>query len=187
MVEPDRFNVDTTAAWRRVKAWNRLAPAAQQILAELTDWREREAMASDRPRRWVLADAPLIAIAENQPIRDIELADTPDLPSRTLERHGDELLACVERGQARPAEVLDPNAGPPDESTRRRIKTGMRALTRAAEAADIPPAAVASRSDVAAIVAGRRDGRLLRGWRAEVAGRAVVEAVETAQTDAAQT
>ncbi len=187
MVEPDRFNVDTSAAWRRVKAWNRLAPAAQQVLAELTDWREREAMAADRPRRWILADAPLIAIAESQPARDIELADTPDLPSRTLERHGNELLACVERGLARPPEMLDPNAGPPDEATRRRIKTGMRALTRAAEAADIPPAAVASRGDVAAIVAGRRDGRLLQGWRAEVAGRAVVEAVETAQTDAAQT
>ncbi|MES1954557.1 ribonuclease D [Salinisphaera hydrothermalis] len=186
MVEPDRFDVDPSAAWRRIKAWNRLAPSAQQVLAELADWRERQAMASDRPRRWILADAPLIAIAENQPETDLELADTPDLPSRTLERYGDELLACVERGRARPSEVLDPNAGPPDEITRRRIKTGMRALTRAAEAADIPPAAVASRADIAAIVAGRRDGRLLRGWRAEVAGHAVVDAIETAQADAAQ-
>ncbi|MGN8197667.1 ribonuclease D [Salinisphaera sp. RV14] len=186
MVEPDRFDVDTRAAWRRIKAWNRLAPVAQQVLAELADWREREAMAADRPRRWILADAPLIAIAESQPTRDIDLADTPDLPVRTLERHGDALLNCVARGLTRPAEVLDPNAGPPDEATRRRIKTGMRALARAAEAADIPPAAVASRADVAAIVAGRRDGRLLRGWRAEVAGRAVVEAVESARTDAAR-
>lgn len=184
MVEPDRFNVEPRMAWRRIKAWNRLAPAAQQVLAELAEWREREALAVDRPRRWILADAPLIAIAEARPRTDIELADTPELPARTLARHGAELLACVERGLARPAEVLDPDAGPPDEATRRRIKTGMRALSRAAEAAGIPPAAVGNRADVAAIVAGRRDGRLLHGWRAEVAGDAVVEAIETAQADA---
>lgn len=184
MAEADRFRVDPNASWRRIKAWNRLTPAAQQVLAELADWRERAAMAADRPRRWILADTALIAIAENQPARDIELADTPDLPAKTLERHGNELLACVARGLARPAVVLDANAGPPDEATRRRIKTGMRALTRAAEAADIPPAAVASRADIAAIVAGQRDGRLLRGWRAEVAGHAVVAAIESAQADA---
>lgn len=186
MVEPARFNVDTRLAWRRIKAWNRLAPAAQQVLAELAAWREREALAADRPRRWILADAPLIAIAENQPTRDVELADTPDLPAKTLACHGDELLACVQQGLARPAESLDPNAGPPDEAARRRIKTGMRALARAAEAADIPPASIASRADVAAIVAGHRDGRLLRGWRAEVAGHAVVQAVASAQADAAR-
>lgn len=186
MVKPDRFHVDPSAAWRRIKAWNRLAPAAQQILAALADWREREAMNTNRPRRWILADAPLIAIAENQPARDIELADTTDLPPRTQERHGDELLACVERGLARPATVLDPNAGPPDDATRRRVKTGMRALSRAAEAAGIPAAAVGSRADVAAIVAGERNGRLLRGWRHRVAGQAVLEAVEAAQANAAQ-
>lgn len=186
MVEPDRFQVNARTAWRRIKAWNRLSPAAQQILAELAEWRERAALVADRPRRWILADAPLIAIADSQPSSDIELADTPGLPARTLARHSSELLACVERGLARPAEVLDPEAGPPDDATRRRIKTGMRALARSAEAAGIPPSAIGSRADVAAIVAGGRDGRLLRGWRAEVAGQAVVEAIESAQADAAR-
>ncbi|WP_423821446.1 ribonuclease D [Salinisphaera sp. SPP-AMP-43] len=185
LVSPSRFHVDTRRAWRRVKATHRLAPQAQQIIAELADWREQRAIESDRPRRWVLADNTIVALAENQPRSDIELADTPDLPSKTLERHGAALLACIERGLARPAKPLNPNAGPPDGPTKRQIKTGMNALGHAAERVDIPASAIASRQDVAAIVAGERDGRLLQGWRASVAGQAVVDAVETAQADAA--
>ena len=38
MVQPERFDVDTTAAWRRIKSWHRLNPAQQQALAEIADW-----------------------------------------------------------------------------------------------------------------------------------------------------
>lgn len=178
---PTRFEPEIDRAWRRIKAWVHLAPQQQQILAELAAWRERQAIAADRPRRWILSDQTVMAIAERAPETDVALADTPDLPEKTLMRQGEELLAAVARGRARPPVVLDPDAGPPDAHTKRRIKIGMQALDAAARASNIPASAIASRSEVARLVAGHRDLRLLEGWRAEIAGRAVYQAVHDAQ------
>lgn len=184
LADSRRFVAHPETAWRRVKGWHQLPPDAQQVLAELAAWRERRAMDRDKPRRWILADASLLAMAGRQPRDDMALADTPDLPGKTLTRHGPELLACIERGLAHPACVLDPAAMPPDESTRRRIKTGMRALSQTAREWNVNQASLASRAEVAAIVAGKREGRLLQGWRA-AAGQRVVKAVEQAREEAA--
>ena len=77
--------------------------------------------------------------------------------------------------------MLDPDAGPPDNATKRLIKHGMQALEQAAQAAELPAATLGSRAEIARLVAGRRDTRLLTGWRAEIAGRDVLAAIEAHQ------
>ncbi|WP_158583532.1 ribonuclease D [Salinisphaera sp. Q1T1-3] len=178
---PDRFAPEIDGAWRRIKAWPRLSPAAQQILAELASWREHEALTADRPRRWILADDAIIALAETAPTDDLTLADTPALPEKTLARHGEALLAAVARGLARNPVVLDPDAGPPDAATKRQIKAGMQALEDAARQSDVPAPTLSSRAEIARLVAGRRDLRLLQGWRRTIAGETVQRAVAAAQ------
>lgn len=180
-LQPERFQIQPRQAWRRLKNWYRLTPQAQQILAELASWREQQALAQDRPRRWILADDAVMALAEQQPADDMALADMPELPAKTVTQHANALLACIKQGRQQPANILDPNAGPPDTPTRRQIKTGMQALNQAAEAANLPRAVLANRAEIAAIVAGKRTGRLLTGWRWPVAGQQVLAAIEQAQ------
>lgn len=180
-LQPERFQIQPRQAWRRLKNWYKLVPQAQQILAELATWREQEALDQDRPRRWILADDAIMALAEQQPANDMALADMTELPARTAAQHAEALLACIKRGRQRPATILDPNAGPPDTQTRRQIKKGMQALGQAAEAADLPRAVLANRAEIAAIVAGKRAGRLFTGWRWPIAGQQVVVAIEQAQ------
>lgn len=180
LTRPEQFQVDTSVAWRRLRHRHLLAPASQQVLAELADWREQKSMAADRPRRWILADDALMAIAEGQPTTDIALADTPGLPHKTLARYGNELLDCVRRGLQRPACALDNDSGRPDPETRRLIKAGMNALKQAAQQTGIAAGAIASRTDVAALVNGQPRSRLQDGWRYQVAGQAVQRAIQAA-------
>src|SRR5699024_5362169 len=56
MTRLERFQVNTGRAWRRLRHRHLLSPSSQQVLAELAKWREQQAMDSDRPRRWILAD-----------------------------------------------------------------------------------------------------------------------------------
>lgn len=181
MTMAGRFEVDPRNAWRRLKAWHRLEPTQQQVMAALADWREREAMAADRPRRWILADDVLMTLAREQPADRAALDAIRELPSKTRTRHAEALLASIAEGRAQPAQPLAANGGPPDNATKRIIKAGMAQLTKQAEAAGIAASAIASRQDIAALVHGERDGRLLSGWRGEVAGNAVLASIEAQQ------
>lgn len=181
MVEPARFEVDTAQAWRRIKSWHKLGAAQQQALGAITDWREREAMAADRPRRWILPDDAVMEIARRRP-QDVDgLTAIRALPGKTASRHGDALLACVQAAAAHTPTPLAPQPEPPSNAEKRRIKAGMDTLNRCAEDTGIAASALASRKEIAAMVDGERDVRLLSGWRAEVAGTAVLEAIKNAE------
>ena len=181
LIEPARFEVDPGQAWRRIKSWHKLDPGQQRALAALTDWREREAMGADRPRRWILGDDAVVALARRRP-RDAEaLTAIRALPGKTASRYGDALLEALRvAGEQAPA-ALAPQPEPPSNAEKRRIKAGMDTLGQCAEDNGIAASALASRKEIAAMVDGTRDVRLLSGWRAEVAGEQVLAAIKNAE------
>ncbi|ROO37697.1 ribonuclease D [Salinisphaera orenii] len=181
--DPARFEPAPDTAWKRLKNRHRLAGGQQQVLAEIAAWREREAVATDRPRKWILGDDALMEIARRQPADAEKLNAIRALPAKTASRHGDALVDCVARAAARPAEPLDDSSGPPSPREKALIRAGMERLEARAESAGIASARLASRREVARLVDGERDTPLLTGWRAAVAGDAVVEAIEAAAAD----
>ncbi|GAB3679848.1 ribonuclease D [Salinisphaera aquimarina] len=183
LADPARFNIDTTRAWRRLKHWHRMPAAQQQVLAELADWREREAMRANRPRKWVLADDALSDIARVRPTDMQALEAIATLPGKTAARHGSDLIACVERAGQRKAEPLAAVPEPPSGQEKARIRAGMDRLGECAEAIGVAANVLASRKEVAAIVAGERDTRLLRGWRARAAGDDVLATIKNAEVE----
>lgn len=180
LADPARFEIDPQQAWRRLRNRHRLEPARQQILAELAAWREREAMAVDRPRKWVLGDDAIMDIANRAPTRPDALRGIKTLAARTATRHGDALVAAVARGLDRPAVALDTSPGRPDDHDKRLIKAGMAKLDECANATGIAASAIASRKMIAALVSGERDSRLLQGWRREAAGNEILAAIRKA-------
>ncbi|MES1928339.1 ribonuclease D [Salinisphaera dokdonensis CL-ES53] len=181
LVEPRRFDVDPGQAWRRIKSWHKLDVGQQQALAALTDWREREAMGADRPRRWILGDDAVVELARRRP-RDADgLAAIRALPGKTASRHGDALLEALRVAGEREPAALAPQPEPPTNAEKRRIKAGMDTLGQRAEDYGIAASALASRKEIAAMVDGARDVRLLSGWRAGVAGEPVLAAIKNAE------
>ncbi|MDX9766009.1 MAG: ribonuclease D [Ectothiorhodospiraceae bacterium] len=169
--DPASYRPDPASAWRRVKGLQHLKGVQLAVLAALADWREREAMRADRPRRWILADEPLLEIAKRQPADPTALGRIRGVEEGTLRRHGQALLDCVTTAKRLPREQW------PTLEPRRRLSpeqdviadAAMALLKYCAESQAISPAALATRRDVEALVAGE-DSALHHGWRAHLAG-----------------
>ena len=84
---------DTTAVWSRLKGVHGLPFASQCAALALVRWREAAAQRSDRPRRWLLADEVLIAIAATLP-RDADALDAI-AQSKFIARSAPAVLAAL--------------------------------------------------------------------------------------------
>ncbi len=176
LTRPQRYQVQPARAWERLKGLARLPPAAQHVAAALAAWRETLAEARDRPRKWVLADDALYRIADRQPADAAQLAALQVLPPKTLERQGEELLRLVAetRGSNNAALALDVQLSEPQKARLQKVLTRTREI---AAALDIPPALLAPRAEVEALVLQGAEAPvvLLSGWRREVAGEQLLK------------
>jgi len=163
VLEPDLATV-----YQRTKGTGRLQGEQIDAALALLDWREQRAQSADRPRRWILADETLVAIATALPTSIQALKHIEGLPQRTVDRQGEALLAVLERAAAGafapqrraclPSEKPDPAA----------LKALQSHVRKRAAALDIEPEVIAAKRDLTAAVLGSAPEHLVRGWRAEV-------------------
>jgi ribonuclease D len=179
LCDPGLYAFDDQGAWRRVKGATRLDPPALARLAALAAWREHEARDRDRPRRWILKDEDLVALAAANPTSRAALARDTQLPPGALRRIGDTLLGVLSEAQqaAAPELQIQPRLDPAQD---RLVKQLLARLRELGTAEKISAPLVATRRDIEALVRGRRDLPLLRGWRAALAGEELLQMVERA-------
>ena len=152
-------------------------------MRELAAWREREALAGNKPPQWLLKDASLIEVARRRPAAADELRSIRGVSGDTVRRHGEAILAAAHR-----RELPVPEAPPRHRRLPGKAK-GWGSLVlglihaRCREA-DVAPRFVASRSDADTLVhwfyegggeAPEPDLPLLHGWRRELAGQAALD------------
>lgn len=70
----ERPVADLIAVLRRMRAVASLSPAAQRAALALVTWREQVAQRANRPRRWIVADDVLVAVAAALPETATQLA-----------------------------------------------------------------------------------------------------------------
>ena len=180
---PDTYSSDPGVAWRRVSGRGVLTGRQTAVLKEVARWREKVAERRDTPRGWVIKDPTLIEIARRAPSDVAGLKGIRGLNAKEAERSAKEIIAAVQRGREAPP--IPPPPGPPRGAIARvRMVSGLAdAIVRArCEAAEIASELVATRADLEALLAAAFSGtaepqnhRLLRGWRRELAGQAVVD------------
>ncbi len=172
-MEAVALDVAPEDAWNKVKGKGHLQGRALAVLQTLAAWRERRAQSRNRPRRWVLADEVLLAIAQAQPASQAALAGIDGMPERVLQRQGKELLEAVETAQQSDIPELDQRI--PDKAEVKRLQTELR---RIAEGLELDATLLATRADLNALVLNGHSKRLEQGWRREIVGaplRAVLE------------
>lgn len=164
-------------AWRRLRGLQGLDPDRQRLARMLAAWRERRAIARNRPRGWILEDAALREIVLRVP-RSLEtLAAIAEIPQGVIKNCGRELLDCVTG-----AEIPDP---PPPVGPRQRPDPARGALVRKlatvnqATAAELglSPEILATRRDLERLAEGREDIPALRGWRRDAIGARLLAAI----------
>jgi ribonuclease D len=172
LTAPDRYRQQPEEAWRRVREHDRLRGVRRAVLRALAAWRERQASAHDRPRRWILADAPLLELAWRMPTTLEELQRIRGLPAVTLQRHGATLLDQIAAARAEAPEQWPtlprrPRLAPEQLA---RVDELLALIESRATTNGIAPQAVAARRDVENLLTGQ-DSPLRHGWRAALVGR----------------
>lgn len=168
------------AAYLRIRAAASLPPRSLAALRELAAWRERAARNADRPRRWLVEDAELVAMAVELPRSPDDLRRCRGVAPQTVQRHGEDLLAAIQRGLSLPDAELPPPVFQPsrDPAFRKAVDAALGQVLARAAARHVDPPLVCSRNELAMLLhegaAARPEAhRLLRGWRAELMGDAL--------------
>ncbi len=171
LAQPGLYETDPAEAWMRVKGFSRLGGPALGRLARLAAWREQMAMDRNRPRRWILKDEALLALAESR-------ENMSRLPPAVQRRHGSDLERLLELpmedGEI-PALTPRDRLEPAEERQLKRLAALVRA---ASERETIAAPLIATRKELERLVRGERELAVLTGWRRDVAGAALLEALE---------
>lgn len=165
--DPALYHTRPEDAWRRLRSLHHLPAESRAGAAALAAWREREAMACNRPRKWMLADDALYRLAERRPDSLAALEKLHVLPPKSLARHGEALLEALARtdGTGAAAAISMPEAL--DEAQKKRLSTLRGRLDACAKRLDIPASMLATRADLERWVRLGNDAGipLQSGWR----------------------
>ncbi len=167
----DRYRLQPSEAWRRVREHHRLSGIQRAVLRALAAWREERASTQDRPRRWILGDAVLLELARRMPGDMEQLQRIRGLPAATLQRHGAMLLARITAARAELPEQW-PNRPPRPRLTPEqmaRVDKWFALITVRAREHGIPPEICADRRDLENLLVGL-ESPLRHGWRAALIG-----------------
>jgi ribonuclease D len=173
--------------WRRVSGVTSLNRRQLAVLAELVNWREKEARRRDRPQRSVASDDVLVELAKRQPTDVRDLVMFRGMNRRNLRRVADQLMEAIQRGMAVPDSDCPSLPPRPDDSERVRIVTGVLGTALAAACArnKLPVSLVATTNDLASLVRsylaeGRMptDSPLAHGWRHDFCGQLLVDLLD---------
>ncbi len=169
--DPALYRTDPEEAWRRLKGLGRMKPEEQAIARALAAWREKRAIASDKPRGWILADEALYSLATLAPATTQGLEQVRGLPPAVIRKRGDELLAAIasaRNGVAPPPLTRPPRPTPEQNRLVDELQKRVRDVaTELAVSAEV----IATRRDVEALVFGTPEtSAVMHGWRREVIG-----------------
>ena len=179
--DPKRYRPDPASAWTRLKRMHTLRGAQLAIAGDLAAWRESEAMASNRPRRWVLADDALLDMARRGPNSEADLKRIRGLSQAQIDRYGESWLACVRRGrETSPAAWPKPNVRVRlDPSQETLVDAAMAIVKLCGREHSVSPGTLASKRELEALITGQsNDSPLLSGWRHQIVGSSIVRFLE---------
>ena len=144
------------------------------IRDRLAAWREQQALRMNRPRQWIVKDTTLINLAMEQPANTDALQRIDGLPPKLIRRSGKDILAAIRAAGSDNNDYRPPPR--PDESQKVLLKQMQQEVATCAEDLGLAGETVASKRDLSAIIiGGKRNSRVLNGWRRDLIGERLLE------------
>jgi ribonuclease D len=182
LLDQNLYRPDPQNAYLRVKGWRRSQGAELPVLQALASWREEQAIARDKPRKWILGDDALMELARSRPATVNELVAIKSLPNAVRQRHGDQLVSlCVATATTMEPPVVeaDSRLSKTESALAGRLNS---IVDRLARENDIAAALLAPRAEIKNLVRGCRDSKVLQGWRMDLVGRRLLQEMGLSET-----
>jgi ribonuclease D len=166
-----RRNMVPEELWWKMGDVRRLSGRSRGVAQEVAAWRDRHAAAVDRPRRHVLSDLALLAIAQRPPRNRQELQQTRGVDGRHLAQGAaTEILDAVARGLAlSPGEIRLPPDGREAQASPAAVAVCAGLVRQIADDLRFDQGLLATRFDISNLLCGE-PSRLDSGWRSTIAG-----------------
>jgi ribonuclease D len=165
-------------SWQRVKAKERLSGIELAVLQAAASWREHQAIALDKPRRKVLPDDILIKIAIQRPDNTSQLKRIHPIIKYIDMCALDSLVEDLSNAYTKPQSEW------PSLKRRQLTQTQSNALSQVlnqlrekASELGISSSVLCNRKDAEKLVQGKRDLRVLQGWRLACIGEELLQTV----------
>lgn len=104
LTDPQTYQLNARIRWQKVKGLQHLKSQQLSILRELAAWREEEASARNRPRRWIIGDEILVDLARIQPTNSDGVAAIRGVNVDQAKRYAPLWLECMDIGRNAPQE-----------------------------------------------------------------------------------
>ena len=175
---PKNYDVDLREIWRKVKRVSSLSGAQLAIARELAEWREKEAMHRNIPRKWILADEALVETARKAPRSKEALFEIRGLASKLNGRDVNQILEAIRKGKNTPQDQWPRLEKFPkgDAEAEGAVELLSALLEMRAKQHDVAASLLATHSDLSKLVRGHHSGlALLEGWRYDIAGKELLD------------
>ncbi len=179
----ERYQINVDNAWQQLKGLDKLAGQYLVFAQALARWREQVAQKINKPKRWIIKDDLLLAIADG-PAKNNDDLDAAGVTHKTREHYGEEWLALLDAASSIP-EDQRPIRQRFERLTNEQRNLGkklMKALQVIGGEHHIDPGLIATRKIVNQLVAGEHDIAVLKGWRNDIAGQKLLAILDNAPT-----
>jgi ribonuclease D len=171
------LRVEPADAWRKLKGLNGLDEPRVALTRELCAWRERRAIARNRPRGWIIDDAVLREIVLRVPRSRAALAAVAEMPESVMRNCGDELLELLAASKIADPPPPPPRRERPDATQIALVKRLVEVTAAIATELELSAEVLATRRDLEQVAQGKQAVSVLSGWRRAVLGDRLLAAL----------
>jgi ribonuclease D len=186
-VMAEKYQRDRSGDYLRIKGASGLNRRGLAVLQSLTDWRNKEAVRTNKPTKSILADNSLVEVSRRPPHNITDIQRVRGIRPDQIRTFGALMLKAVERGLQVPESELPswPSSRIPPKREVLLADYLFAILKVIAYNADIATELVCTRDDLQALVRAHRDRSLaesplplLQGWRRDMAGNSLIKLLD---------
>lgn len=176
----EKYSLNFDSFWKQVKGSGKLLPSQLMVLKLLAEWREKQAIKENIPRKWVLNDKTLLTLAIEKPTTENQILQHETLNSSQCKKYIQPLLGCIHKAENLPESEWPSSykSSPLNREQRKLLKSALQFTYNRAEELNIAPSLLATRNIIEKLIRGKRELNILQSWRYELIGKDLINLLE---------
>lgn len=176
LTDEQLYQSDPAIQWQRISGVQKLRRKQLAVLRELANWREQQAQTLNKPRKWILADNLILAIAMQAPTTLQKLTSVRGINDTVINKHGTTLIQLINKA------LVLPESDWPLLHKRRQLSKDQEAAVDAlmaivkikANEHTLNVSAITNRHELESLTDDDQQVTVMTGWRRELVGNSLL-------------